>query len=142
MSDELSLPGQIAVLNEERRLMEKLIESDGWKRLVSMVKESISVLQQRGDTRFLQTTFGEDKLDGIQSLVFEGYSKGIRAGMSQILEVPMNLVTHNSDMVKLLEGKIAMSEGKEQSNGSSTNDGTDDSFADPDGDSIASHDAP
>jgi hypothetical protein len=120
INEELPPLEQIAALNEERRLMEKLVESPGWAHLVELVTESILVLQSRGDRVFLQTTFGEDKLDGIQSLVYEGYSKGIRAGMQQILSVPPNLISHNRDAAMLLERKLALEEDNDD--GSSTDD--------------------
>lgn len=110
---------ELARLSEERRLMEQLAESKGWKHLSQVIQETVQGLQTRTDTTFLQITFGETKLDGMQSLVYEGYSKGIRAGLAQALAVPGNIIARNSDLEKLASLKIARNEEKE--NGSSTN---------------------
>lgn len=134
---------ELARLNEERRLMEQLVEFRGWKHLVSVIEETVGLLRKQRDSVFLQVTFGENKLDGIQSLVYEGYEKGIRAGMIQVLNVPINLITHNADAAKLEQLKINRKE--ENQNGSSTNGSSGDDSSDDhdfDSESIAERSAP
>ena len=132
---------ELAELNNQRRLMESLVESEEWKHLVTLVLNDVRISQETRDSAFLTIAFGDQKLDGIQSLVYEGFVKGLHAGLKRVTEIPQRIISNNRDMVVVLEQKIALKEEKQ--NGSSTADAAlPDGGLDSDFDSDAFHHSP
>lgn len=124
---------ELATLNEQRRLMEQLVDSKGWKHLVLLVLNDVRISQETRDSAFLTISFGEQRLDGIQSLVYEGFVKGLHSGLRRVTEIPSRIISNNLDLAKVLQRKIELS--KENDNGSSTDGTGDDSNASADFDS-------
>lgn len=121
--EELTFHAQLSQLKRESEELTALAKHSGWKLLCTYILMDVSRQLAENRRQFLRTEFAGRSLDGIQSAVFDGYLKGVVAGLERVTELPERILAKIDDEIALLQRKVDEIEQAEKANGSSTSSG-------------------